>query len=97
MWNSFNEYTKKGDYKAFAATSSNPGADASSVGYTWEASTVERAVKGALEGCEKGREQQMTTPSCRVIYLGNRRIDAYSRDELAKVQKEYQAKPTAFR
>jgi hypothetical protein len=52
MWDSFNDYTKKNDFKVFAATSSSDGGDAYATGRSWNHDTVAGAVERALAGCD---------------------------------------------
>ena len=67
-------YEHKAHYKALAATSMHSDNIGWAVGYSRGATTAATAVDVAMSKCQEKADEYNTAKSCRLLFLGNRRI-----------------------
>ncbi len=90
MYPDYQEYLSKEHYRAFAATPRPSGGYASGWGWSWSHGTVESAIEGALENCQKGRKEYYSESfECRLHSVGDIKVVGMSEEQLDKAIEYY--------
>ena len=93
----FQKYKTKPHYRALSFTGSLPRAGSMS-GASFSASSVEKAIEGALQRCEKGKKENVwETPigDCELFAIGDIVVHGMSDDELESAMALYRTNPYA--
>lgn len=81
-------------YRAFAVARGTGYAQSFSAGYIHSAASVQAAIAGALEGCQRNHDASLLAP-CRLYELGNISVYGMDDEELALAACVYARNPTA--
>ncbi len=84
MYHDYQEYLSKSHYRAFAATPRPTQGSAVAAGWSWGYGTVESAINGALENCQKRQEKYTKIFECRLHSVGDINVDGMSEEQLDK-------------
>ena len=84
MHQDYQEYLSKSHYRAFAATPRPTRGFAWAAGWSWGYGTVEGAINGALENCQKRQEKYIKIFECRLHSVGDINVGGMSEEQLDK-------------
>ena len=90
----YDEYLTLPHYRAFSATPGGPD-DSASVGYSHSSLSVDHAIEGSLEACEREGPSSFVLDRCRLHSIGDINVSAMTKGQIDRAIRDYRSNVSA--